>query len=390
MIRYKSFHKKITAALKHNMHICPQIWENVSALLGSQGVPVKAQKESASSSSVKKGVSAADGAPVDQETVDAEALALANISPTKGSRTVEGKISEAYWQVDDLSVTALTEYLNAVNPISLSLENLRRVCTRGQRDKTRRLLCDILEFATNIERTFQISGDLRVKTQFNNAFAEHCRAEAERLGNRASRLMLPPLWDHSGIYLAKERDADLFIEHRFLQKEVMLPAESHHGWEPRAPFIIEYNYSENQAKLKLPSGRLSLLCMFGEVSGVNCCNLGPAQEIGVKRVLALQDTGSPKAPQRRVRQKQPLALEYGAVAAIGESSGAGPSGASGSQDTSGAQNPCDDDQRDQPDADDESEDEICSAPPPPGAPGATADLGDEADESELMQQPSAT
>lgn len=308
MTRYKGFHKKITEALKRNMHICPQIWDNVEAPLRSYGIdPATAAMKQPGGTTSQKG-SGAD--PDGSGGQGGDAVAMSTVSPSKGSRMIDGKISEGYWQVEDLSVTALCEYLNGIDPVALSLQNLKTICCRGKRDQTRRTLWEILEFATNIERSFQIVGDMRIKTKDFDAFANHCYSEAERLGMRCNRLRLPPDWDKAGVYAVWEQAGTLMIKRRFENKCVELPDDMLHGWTPGKQVRIEYNFCENQAKLQLPDRRLPIVCLFGD-SG----NKTPDQQ-GIMParpgVAGLALLGSPMVKRRRYNCKSaPLALMDG-------------------------------------------------------------------------------
>lgn len=275
---------------------------------------------------------------------------------------VDGKVSEGYWQVDDLSVSALCEYLNAIET-----------------------LWEILEFATNIERNFTINGDLRVKTKTNDAFSAHCKVEAARLGNRASRLQLPPNWTKGGVYLVREEGGQLIIKHQYMPREAIVPPEIHHGWAPGTAFEVEYNYSENQAMLKLPQCRVSLVCFFGDASGIN---IGAFEQQGVKRQLALlgpsdMDTGSPRIRMRR-KTSGLLAL---ANIASGSRADSNTPGAAGPPPAHHDDGPHPENAGDGADdgSDMESDDELHAAPPPPTPAAPSFQAAPEASLGELLE-----
>lgn len=145
-----------------------------------------------------------------------------------------------------------------MEPISLSLPNLKSIIVRGQREQSKNNLLDILEFTTNLERGFCVRGKLRQRECEHDAFTEYVKSLNVQSGRRAKDLLLPPDWQTQGIYSWKVVDEQLVVKHRFRELEHIVSATNLKGWSPEVDLHIEYNYSELQAKLVLPSGRMPL------------------------------------------------------------------------------------------------------------------------------------
>ena len=150
-----------------------------------------------------------------------------------------------YTTIASCSPSYLSEiFLEAIEPLSLSVANLKRVQLRGQTERNRDSLCRIIEAATGLPRDTPLVSKLSRVVSLQ----EYLRARNGSRGRRCADIPLPPAWPRDGIYDVRVTDVEIILRQKYsgethaLSRSVLA--------EPNAAMIeIDRNWSEVSACL---------------------------------------------------------------------------------------------------------------------------------------------
>lgn len=162
----------------------------------------------------------------------------------------------------------------------------------GQRDVSRQVLCELVEFLTGSPGNSAVNNTYWPTVQ---DLAMHLQVLARSFGDRATQVKMPPDWDDAfqgdGIYRLTFDDNGqaAVLTHRFAQKEVHFDRRDF-AWTEPDKVHIDLNFSDSRANLRCD----------GCVNTKNCANLFLEKGIDTKLagLFALPAPG-PQAPSKR-------------------------------------------------------------------------------------------
>lgn len=121
-------------------------------------------------------------------------------------------VPSKYWTLGTLSVAMLTKNLLCVmEPVALSVANIRSMSLRGQGEHGKTELLKILEFCTGLHPDTPINGNLRKWCELQKLVKDL----NDRYGRRAREVTLPPCWDSHGVYSVHVHPGGINVLQRF-------------------------------------------------------------------------------------------------------------------------------------------------------------------------------
>lgn len=173
-------------------------------------------------------------------------LALEDIH-AGGPGQAQDTVPTKYWTMGSLSVQLLSKRILAtMEPVALSMANLRSMSLRGNGDHGKAELMKIIEFMTGLSPDTPLTGELRNWTNLEGMMVQKNIGH----GRRARDMKLPPDWKEAGAFRLEVVDSGLTIHHNFTKDQVHLEAESLDG--QAEDFILEMNWSESRAWVSNP------------------------------------------------------------------------------------------------------------------------------------------
>lgn len=163
---------------------------------------------------------------------DAGDSGVAHRSIDRRSTTLEG-----------LPVKDLTTIVVSLEKVSLSVFALRALVRRGAREATTTALCEILEFACNLDPRSKLDRD---RFDTIDDLIGHVKELYAACGHRAKDLEMPPDWDRQGVYQFEQRLGLVIVVNRFTGLKAHLP--EHMQGQDFGAYRFEDNFSEHRAK----------------------------------------------------------------------------------------------------------------------------------------------
>lgn len=145
--------------------------------------------------------------------------------------------------------------LNALEPVTFSLGNLRSMCRKGQREVPKDKLLELFEYMTSIDPSVPVGDD-----RDTASIIKTLRGVSSSLGRRCRDLQLPPAWNSKGIYSVEHEDGDIVLVKKSSGEKKIL---THGDSSIIANYELSTNFSELRATIrdKTSPGQASQ-CMF--------------------------------------------------------------------------------------------------------------------------------
>ena len=176
-------------------------------------------------------------------------LALEDIN-TGGSEQAEDTVPTKYWTLGSLSVQLLSKrILASMEPVALSMANLRSMSLRGNGDHGKTELMKIIESMTGLSPDMPLTGELKKWPTLVDMMVEKNTGK----GMRARDMQLPPDWKEAGVFRLEVVDSGLTVHHDFSKDQIHLEAESLDG--QAEDFVLEMSWSESRAMISKPKSQ---------------------------------------------------------------------------------------------------------------------------------------
>jgi hypothetical protein len=255
-------------------------------------------------------------------------LAIEDVNAS-GSEQAEDTVPTKYWTLSSLSVQLLSKkILASMEPVALSMANLRSMSLRGNGDHGKAELMKIIEFMTGLSADTPLTGELRKWSTLVAMVVEKNTGNARR----ARDMKLPPDWKEVGVFRLEVVDSGLTVHHNFTQQQVHLEAESLDG--QAEDYVMEMNWSEARAWISNPKSQkqgaqpVTAHCLFRS-------DCGDASPMAKRARVDMHDLGGSQASHTdgdgELRSPPPeLATKLGTPGAAASPSGMLGAGASAS------------------------------------------------------------
>lgn len=175
----------------------------------------------------------------EQEVTAAPDIALFNSLGLKESLhrnyNTWGSIPVAYWKY----------WLSMAQPISFSINNLKSLLTKGQREIPKPPLMQLAEFEFGLDLE-SLVGDERGVMPLSSLLKQM----AQSRGSLGKNLQLPVNWKDQGYYSCAVVEGELVIQNRYSGSSAAMP-----DWGNTPPPEIDVNWSERRAYFKVGNGR---------------------------------------------------------------------------------------------------------------------------------------
>ena len=127
------------------------------------------------------------------------------------------QVPSKYWRVEGMAATFLSQNVfNLVELAAASEANLKHsLMRRGQTEYAQRIMPDMLEMMTGLQRRHVLTGGMRILSRFLEDIGSRNIAR----GRRCLSVQLPPDWSTAGLYYINVSGQSVVIEHRFTRKK---------------------------------------------------------------------------------------------------------------------------------------------------------------------------
>jgi hypothetical protein len=102
-----------------------------------------------------------------------------------------------------MPIVHLRQWLETVEPAVFSAANLKAVVKRGQRDQSRQVITEIIEFTTGLDPSTNLFGRSMDEAGMNKFVSELVQTYKD-MGRRGRDIMLPPDWARDGVYSLRQ------------------------------------------------------------------------------------------------------------------------------------------------------------------------------------------
>jgi len=192
-----------------------------------------------------------------------------------------------------LKVERLKAILLSLDEVTFTEHSIKALVPKGRRQVNKTLVLQVIELLTNWGTEQPLNA---VKSL--HFLISQVKSAAEELGARSSRLRLPPVWKHDGVYILVVTGCMIAITNRFTTVTVTLDGEQQ-GIEDSAAAEVIHNWSENSARIVANNGaysKLLILFFVGEKSEATMITKHGL----VKRPLMLEN-GTLTSPSKSAR-----------------------------------------------------------------------------------------
>jgi hypothetical protein len=272
-LQYKAVMEEVTTRLKANPELLTSTLQHIKNIHGvsrhggtpskkpeDQGkeTPMKASEESDEAKETPQKKPKLTSPPPTTPSAHSDDASTVSIS--------RADIPRCYTKVGSLPPHFLAHVINEVEPISLSKNAMRALCTRGQKAPSKTNLLELFEFLTSMGP----DDDFLPVLHKIPVLVRSCVAFNERRGKPARDLRLPALWAHNGVYSIiieeKEGQSEILVKHRILNITKPVPAVFDSCGQQNEIYV-EKNFSEHRALLVNPGNcaKWPLQNMFPEI-----------------------------------------------------------------------------------------------------------------------------
>eukprot|EP00971_Amphidinium_carterae_P092539 1832551-Amphidinium_carterae.2 len=125
--------------------------------------------------------------------------------------------------------------LHHVDASIFTAGNLHNLCPRGNKKANADILCECIEFTTNIQADTGVPDVMRTPLRC----AQHAAEQYKMLGSRGHGLVVGKPWEEQGVYSLDFQNGKLTVRHKWTKANVTLGQ----SFPAKATFTVVNNFS---------------------------------------------------------------------------------------------------------------------------------------------------